>query len=173
VAQETRDAVRKTAAGLGLVVIAIVFIVALFSFWRENWGANQEPGALERFIARLLLSGSRRGNPEEQNPIAPTNENLAEGRDLYNQHCAFCHGEDGRGSGQSGVRFYPPVPSLVDAAQEMTDAQMYNVIRQGVRYTGMPSFGNALTPDQIWKITTWIHYLPANASEPSGDASSP
>jgi mono/diheme cytochrome c family protein len=128
---------------------------ALLSFWRENWAADQSPGPVERFLAGLLLSGSR--NVEEKaNPVPPTEENLAEGGRLYEAQCAFCHGSDGTGPGQSGVQFYPPVPSLAPPQNQLTDAQMHFVIQRGIRYTAMPSFAKALRDDQIWKVVLWI-----------------
>jgi len=135
------------------MALAVLFV--LFSFWRENWAANQTPGAVERFLAGLLLSGSR-AVEEMPNPVLPTEAALAEGRELYERQCAFCHGADGTGTDRSGVQFYPPVPSLAPLQNELTDSQMHFVIQRGIRYTAMPSFANALTDDQIWKVVLWV-----------------
>ena len=146
---------RKIIAGLGLALMGLVVVFALFSFWKENWAANQSPGPVERFLAEFLLSGSR--NVEEMaNPVPPTEENFAEGGRLYEAQCAFCHGADGTGTDRTGVQFYPPVPSLAPPQNQLTDAQMHFVIQRGIRYTAMPSFANALSEDQIWKVVLWI-----------------
>ena len=135
--------------------MALIVIFALFSFWRENWAANQSPGAAERFLARLLLRNSR-SVVEMPNPVPPTAAALNEGRELYEAQCAFCHGADGTGKNLSGVQFYPPVPSLLPPQNQLTDSQMHFVIQRGIRYTAMPSFSNALSDDQIWKVIMWI-----------------
>jgi len=158
---------KKTIAGVGLALMGIAILFALVSFWRENWGANQTPGAVERFLAGWLLSGSRGQSVETPNPVPSSPENLTEGHDLYLKQCAFCHGEDGTGGGGSGVQFYPPVPSLLMPQNELTDSQMHYVIEQGVRYTGMPSFDKALNEEQIWKVVLWIRTLPNSAHEGS------
>ena len=162
---------KKTIAGLGLVLLGLAVIFALLSFWRENWGANQTPGAVERFLAEWLLSGSRNPAVEVPNPVAATEANLAEGRELYDQQCAFCHAPDGSGSSASRVKFYPPVPSLLPPQNQLTDAQMQFVIQRGIRYTAMPSFEKALTEDQIWKVVLWVRRLsqirPSNGSSPA------
>ena len=157
---------KKSVAGIGLVVIALVVFLAVFSFLRENWAADQSPGSLERFIAGWLLSGSRRAVNDTPNPLPATESNLTEGQTLYQKHCAFCHGEDGRGSSGSGPQFYPPVPSLVDPNQTLSDAGMQAVITQGVRYTGMPSFAKALAEEQRWKIVLWLQHLRTQAAKP-------
>jgi mono/diheme cytochrome c family protein len=156
---------KKTTAAAGLGIVALVLLFALVSFWQENWSANQSPGVVERIIARWLLSVSRGAAKEIPNPVSATEANLTEGRELFEKQCAFCHGADGNGSSGSGVQFYPPVPSLVVNDRKLTDAQMHAVVSQGVRYTAMPSFANAIREDQIWKILLWVHQLPAATTD--------
>ena len=164
---------KKSVAGIGLALLGLAALFALLSFWRENWGANQAPGAVERFFAEWLLSGSRGGAANLPNPLEPNAANLAEGRDLYGKQCAFCHGEDGSGARQTGVQFYPPVPSLLPPQNDLTDSQMHAVIEQGVRYTAMPSFAKALSTDQIWKVVLWTRQLsrPEQKQAPAEPAS--
>jgi mono/diheme cytochrome c family protein len=159
--------VRKAAAGLGLAAVGLAVVLVLFSFWKENWGANQTPGAVERFFARFLLSSTRRAEAETPNPLPSTEEHLQEGRRLYEQHCAFCHGLDGSGPIESRVQFYPPVPSLQQPENPLTDAQMHFIVRRGIRYTGMPSFEQALTEEETWKIVLWLRRLQNGAAVPS------
>ncbi|MBI4479259.1 MAG: cytochrome c [Acidobacteria bacterium] len=162
---------KKTIAGMGLAVTGLAVIFALISFWRANWGANQTPGAVERFLAGWLLSSSRYATAEIPNPLTPTEANLAEGQGLYEKQCAFCHGLDGSGSGSLRVQFYPPVPSLVPSPNQLTDSQMHFVVQRGVRYTAMPSFAKALTEDQIWKVVLWVRKL--SEPQPTGASAAP
>ena len=150
---------KKPAAAIGLLLIAVVAVFALLSFVRQNWAADQSPGAIERFLAGWLLSGSRGAASDTPNPVPPTEANLNEGGVLYEKQCAFCHGMDGKGSAESNVQFYPPVPSLVDPQQTLSDGAMQAVITQGVRYTGMPSFAKALSEQDRWKIVLWLRRL--------------
>jgi mono/diheme cytochrome c family protein len=156
--------VKKSTAGAGLILVAIVVAFALLSFLRENWGADQSPGAVERFVAGWLLAGSRRAVTEVPNPVPPTESNLNEGHVLYDKQCAFCHGEDGKGSPETGAQFYPPVPSLVDPSQTRSDAEAQAIISQGIRYTGMPSFAKALSEDERWKVVLWLRHLRSDGS---------
>ena len=157
--KETKTGVKRSTAGVGLTVIALVVIFAVASFVRENWGANQAPGAVERVLAGWLLSGSRRSVSETPNPVPATEENLNQGRDLYNKNCAFCHGEDGKGSPATGAQFYPPAPSLVDPNSAQRDSEMHAVITDGIRYTGMPSFAKAMNDEERWKVVLWLRHL--------------
>ena len=140
-------------------MVALVFVFAAGSFLQENWGADETPGAVETFLANLFLRQTRQLQDDLQNPFPPAEENLQAGRELYDQQCAFCHGQDGRGQGQTGIQFYPPVPSLADPEIEMTDAQIHFVVTKGIRYTAMPSFAKVFTSDEIWKIVLWTRHL--------------
>src|SRR5689334_12640031 len=132
---------------LALGLIAVIIVFAVGSFVSENWGVSGTPGTLERIIANWALSSSHRENAGAKNPIAPTPENLEDGRRNYEKQCAFCHGLDGRGQvQQSGVQFYPPVPAIAGPGVELTDGQIQSAISNGIRYTGMPSFSKVLGP---------------------------
>ena len=162
---------RKTIAGAGLALIGFAALAVVFAFARENWGANQAPGAVERFLARLFLSGTRRAETELPNPLPANEENLRVGQEIYEKQCAFCHGLDGAGPFESKVQFYPPVPSLSKPDEDLTDAQMYFIIRSGIRYTAMPSFEKALSEEDTWKVVLWLRRLQnQSATEPQSGA---
>jgi mono/diheme cytochrome c family protein len=150
---------KKAYSIVALILIAGTIVFALASFVRENWGADQTPGPVETFLARWLLT--RPGGPEaeEPNPIPLNETTLQEGRALYEKYCAFCHGLEGRGTGEKGIQFYPPVPSLAEPAADLTEGRIYYIVARGIRYTAMPSFAKALAPEEIWKIVHWVQQL--------------
>ena len=162
---------RRAAIFLGLIVV--VFLFAIASFLRENWGANQTPGAIESFIARLVRGLGAQRQADEPNPFSSTPENLETGRMVYEEHCVFCHGDDGIGQKpEQGIQFYPPVPSLVDPNLALSDGQMHFIVTNGIRYTAMPAFEKVLTPEEIWKAVLWVRRLarqppPESASSPT------
>ena len=149
---------KKTYTKVALVLVVLVFLFAVASFLRENWGADATPGAVETFLAKLLL-GHARGGENVPNPLQPTQENLQEGRQLYEKQCAFCHALDGKGQSTNGIQFYPPVPSLIDHPSEMADGQIEATINKGIRYTAMPSFAKVLSQEERWKVVLWVRRL--------------
>ena len=151
---------KKRFAAVALALIAVVFLFAIVSFLRENWGANQTPGAIESFIARLIRGLGTQRRADQPNPFSATSENLEEGRMVYEEHCVFCHGDAGTGqTPEKGIQFYPPVPSLVDSKLNLSDGQMHFVVTNGIRYTAMPSFQKVLTPEETWKAVLWVRRL--------------
>lgn len=150
---------KKTYAAAGLVGIAIVLLFAVISFLRENWAADGSPGGLERWIARAVLSRSRAASDELTNPLPLTSETIASGKQLYDQHCAFCHGSDGSGQAAEGMQFYPPVQSLSAPPDELSDGRVFSIVKLGIRYTAMPGFSKLLSDDEIWKVTAFVGSL--------------
>ena len=150
---------KRTYAGIALALIAAIFLFAIGSFLRENWAATQPPGPLEGLVARWLRSLARQPQAEERNPFPRTEENLQAGRERYEKQCAFCHGNEGKGQGENGIQFYPPVPALAERDKDLTDGQIHFVITHGIRYTAMPAFEKVLNSDEIWKVVLWVRRL--------------
>jgi mono/diheme cytochrome c family protein len=151
--------VKKTYAGVGLAAVGILLIFIIISFLRENWAAAESPGGVERWFAKIILARSRAADAELKNPLPPSEATLTEGRAIYDQHCAFCHGKDGSGPGAAGMQFYPPVPSLQNPSEPSSEGQVFSIVKLGIRYTAMPAFNKLLRDEDIWKVTAFVKTL--------------
>jgi mono/diheme cytochrome c family protein len=95
------------------------------------------------------------------NPIAATPENLKEARLHFADHCAICHGNDGGGNTMMGMGLYPKPPDLrLTGTQSLSDGEIFWIIENGVRFTGMPAFSGHGTSDASWKLVNFIRHLP-------------
>jgi cytochrome c len=110
-----------------------------------------------------------------KNPMPNTAEVVEQGHQIYKQTCALCHGADGHGRTNLGLGMYPPVMDLTALhAQHWTDAELFWIIQNGVRMTGMPSFQATLSADDAWKLAHLIHALPRlDAAAPDGAPAAP
>lgn len=94
------------------------------------------------------------------NPLVADRDTVQLGRSLYGQHCAGCHGDQGRGDGPAG-RSLDPLPTNIAAAARMpiaSDAYLFWTIAEGGARVGsaMPPFKRVLESDEIWSV---IHYI--------------
>lgn len=98
----------------------------------------------------LALSAQEK---EKTNPLAGKPEAVAEGRELFRQSCAFCHGMDARGGARG--------PDLVTGRRTHgeTDAQLFEVISRGVPGTEMPA--NEMPEEEVWAIVSWLRSVRA------------
>jgi mono/diheme cytochrome c family protein len=129
---------------------------------RRGFSARDNPSVVETYVAktarRLSVPASERN---AKNPFAPTPKVLSEARAHFADHCATCHGNDGSGKTQIGQNLYPKAPDMrLPATQSLTDGEIYYVIHNGIRLTGMPAWGTEVKDEDSWKLVLFIRRLP-------------
>ncbi len=129
---------------------------------RRGLSARDNPSALEAYLVKtarnLSIPASER---DARNPFAPTAEVLSEARAHFADHCATCHGNDGSGKTEIGQNLYPKPPDMRQSeTQNLTNGQMYSIIHNGIRLTGMPAWGGPGKDDDSWKLVLFIGHLP-------------
>jgi mono/diheme cytochrome c family protein len=136
-----------------LVALAMAILVASYGLLRSgDLSARRKPGKFEYAVANYALSLSiPPAARSEKNPIAATSEVLVGATRYYSEDCAVCHGNDGAGKTNIAKGLSPEVPDLrAEHVQKLSDGQMFYVIRNGIRFTGMPGWD--LRDEQIWKL---------------------
>ncbi len=128
----------------------------------KGFSARSQPTALEAEVAEWARAlAMPRSVKSTKNPIPPSAEVLAEGRAHFADHCAICHGNNGSGKTMLGGGLYPKPPDLrAENTQGMSDGEIFFVIENGVRLSGMPAFGGENSADESWKLVDFIRHLP-------------
>jgi mono/diheme cytochrome c family protein len=154
---------------IGAVVIVIMVGLGLFGWvgyqlFTTGFSAKTEPHALEVMIARQIR---RLAIPIEKrnaaNPVPSNPEVLKEGRAHFADHCAICHANDGSGQTPIGKNVYPKAPDLrLTDTQSLSDGEIFWVIHNGIRFTGMPAWGSGDPEKDLdsWKLVHFIRHLP-------------
>ncbi len=127
---------------------------------RHGFSAREKPTRLEAFLARRARDlATPPESKRMKNPLAPTPLNIAEARDHFADHCAICHANDGSGKTMINGGLYPPAPDLrVRETQDLSDGELFYIIRNGIRFTGMPGWGG--DDEENWKVVLFIRHLP-------------
>jgi mono/diheme cytochrome c family protein len=100
---------------------------------------------------------------DRKNPVPLTPEVLAEARAHFADHCAQCHGNDGRGQTVIGQALYPKAPDMRHPeTQSQSDGELFATIENGIRLTGMPAWGDgtAASARGSWTLVHFIRHLP-------------
>jgi mono/diheme cytochrome c family protein len=151
-------------AGIGLLVLLIAAIIGVGRLVQHGLSARDEPTAVEHFVAgRLRRLSVPRSERDAKNPVPLTPEILAQGRAHFADHCAVCHGNDGRGKTTIGRNLYPKAPDMWDKeTQSLSDGEIFYTIKNGVRLTGMPAWGedNSEADLDSWHLVHFIRHLP-------------
>ena len=100
---------------------------------------------------------------EKKNPVLLTPENLAKGKQLFNQDakptaCKLCHGARGNGNGNLARRMNPPPRNFTcqEVMKDLPAGQLFWIIQNGSRGTAMPAHKSTLKPREIWQIILFI-----------------
>lgn len=134
------------------IVLPICFVLVKSGFLN----ARNKPSALEYSIANYALrlsipaEAKNARNPIQMNPAA-----LKDANKYFSENCSVCHANDGSGRTDTAKGLSPEVPDLHAAhVQNLTDGEMFYIINNGVRFTGMPGWD--LPKEQIWKLVLLI-----------------
>ncbi len=150
---------------LVLLLVVIGFAATGWYFLSRGFSARDQPSLAETFIARRLrhLAIPRLAR-EAKNVVPASPEVLAEAMAHFADHCAFCHANDGSGNTDIGRGLYPKPPDMRQSeTQSLSDGELYYIIHNGVRFTGMPAFGEETSNGQdadSWKLVYFVRHLP-------------
>jgi mono/diheme cytochrome c family protein len=154
---------RGTLILISLIVAVLAIGFVAFSFLHNGVSAKATPTLLEAMMARkarhMAIPSAAR---TMTNPVAVSEENLRDGRLHFADHCAICHGNDGSCDTMMGSGLYPKPPDLrLAETQKMSDGELFWIIENGVRFTGMPAFSSRhSSQEDSWKLVLFIRHLP-------------
>src|SRR5918996_514466 len=157
------------AFALLVAMVALLAVVAFMWIGSRGISAKAQPGLVETAIARTMRRlATPRSDRDATNPIATSPEIIAEGMAHYADHCAACHANDGSGETDIGLGLYPKPPDMrLDATQSLTDGELFYIIENGVRLTGMPAWstGTEQGTTATWHLVHFIRELPRLAPD--------
>jgi mono/diheme cytochrome c family protein len=157
-----------------LVVISVAVLAIVVAWWiartlRYGFSAQDEPTKVEVILAQAMRRYAVPADVRDRkNPVPLTAEVLIEARAHFADHCAYCHGNDGKGRTQMGPRMYPKVPDMtLKETQSQTDGALFATIENGIRLTGMPGWGDGTAESayESWTLVHFIRHLPKVTAE--------
>lgn len=94
---------------------------------------------------------------------APANLNdharIVAGTAHFADHCASCHSAPGVEAEDMAEGMYPKPPALTDAAKKWTPGELFWIVRNGIKMSGMPSWADH-GDDDLWNAVAFIEKLP-------------
>ena len=151
-------------AVIGAFAIAVALAAAAFFFGGfYNIAANAHDPAVVDWALVKVRTAAIASQAKTQPPAGyDTPEKVQAGARAFSaQGCANCHGAPGVKWAKFSEGLNPDPPDLKEVAAELPAAQMFWVIRNGIRMTGMPSFNAAGASDEdIWSIVAFVKKIP-------------
>jgi len=143
-----------------LAMLTMICLIGVYGFVQSgifNVAATNKDGPLITWLLNTTMKKSveRRAQNIEV-PDINDNEMILAGLSDYVGMCAQCHGEPDKPSGILAQGLNPAPPNLEHLAEAGTAAEMFWVINNGIRMTGMAAFGKSHQADEIWPVVAFL-----------------
>jgi mono/diheme cytochrome c family protein len=122
---------------------------------RPRWMANMARHQ------KVVMYGVPAPYSTVRDPLPDTPAKLRRGRNLFDSHCATCHGWSGQGIGPEGI-YLVPAPADLEwlgrTPKNKADPYIYWSIAEGGKTfdSEMPAFKQTLSKQQIWALTAYL-----------------
>ena len=155
---------RKYSIALtALVIVALAFGSLAYYMTAHGCSARDQPTFVEATLARTMRHlGVPRAVHARVNPTPDTPETIKAGMAHFADHCALCHANNGSGDTEIGRNLYPKAPDMrTELTQKLSDGELFYIIENGVRLTGMPAWGAGPESEKgSWALVRFIRHLP-------------
>ena len=154
------------------MIVGFAIALIVIAIMRFNLAALPEPGRFETRasnLAKRFLIGRASGQGISPRPT-DTKASIARGGSHYGLDCSLCHNDDGHGQTLVGQWMYPRAADLTSRqVQSYSDQELFWIIQNGIRFSGMPAFGKVETEDQIWDLVNYVRILPVKFAKGGSD----
>lgn len=148
---------------LSIVILLIGCSIYVGRMLHRGFSTRTAPSSVESSLATKMRDMAIPSRYKTmKNPVGTTPEVIHEGMAHWADHCATCHANNGNGDTMYGKTMYPRPPDMRQKdTQEMSDGELYYTIKNGIRLSGMPAFGDPGDDDvDSWKLVAFIRHLP-------------
>jgi mono/diheme cytochrome c family protein len=151
-------------AVIGALAIIVVIVVAVFFFGGfYDVAASEQDNVVTAWALEHVRSASidRHATDTVPGTLGDPAAIRAGAHAFLERGCVNCHGAPGMNWAKFSEGLNPGPPDLKDVVGGAEPAQLFWVIKNGIRMTAMPSFGATGVPDQeIWSIVAFLKKLP-------------
>jgi len=150
---------------IGTLVAALIVVVAAGLLLMQAGVFNVSTTWQDPPAWRWLLSTVREQSVELRSagievPDLVDSAMIDRGFRSYRDMCAGCHGAPGGTPSPLAKGLNPPPPDLSDPENNKSAQQLFWVVKNGIRMTGMPGWGATHDDQSLWEIVAFVRTLP-------------
>lgn len=163
----------KKAMGLGMAIGMVATLLAALAVWlltvytgAYNVAATDPHADVVRWTFDTTMPRSVADRAADLTP--PENirkQSLREGAKIYAVTCAHCHGAPGTEHERWARNMRPQPPELVNTAAHWETREVFWIVKNGIKMSGMPAYAPEHDDQTIWAIATFVKSLPGMTPE--------
>lgn len=152
----------KIAAVVGmlLAVIAAAALVFIYSGVYDIAATTPHFAVTHRLLRTVMERSVKRQAQDVKAPELDDPEKVHSGFKNFHAMCVTCHGAPGSATSEISKGLYPVAPDLAEAAQNWTPAELYVIVKRGIKMSGMPTWEPTHSGDEIWALVAFLKVLP-------------
>ncbi|AZO00881.1 c-type cytochrome [Mesorhizobium sp. M9A.F.Ca.ET.002.03.1.2] len=146
------------------IALAILPFVVVLAAWIGFFNVGASSGhwkITEWFLHFAMRSAVRTYALAVDVPEALPRHAIQPAAGHFARGCAICHGAPGEPRSPVVTRMLPQPPDLAGTVGEWTDAQLFRLVKHGVRFTGMPAWPAQERDDEVWAMVAFLRELPS------------
>lgn len=146
--------------GFAGLLTLVIFVLVLIYGGLIDVAADAKPSATTRWVLRTTMVHSVRSRAATVNQPAVGEEALPEGASSYRSMCVSCHGAPGIEPDALAEGLHPQPPRLAEKAGKWSNAELFWIVKHGIKMTGMPAYGPTHDDKALWPIVLFVAKLP-------------
>lgn len=161
----------KIIAIIGVLVLIIVLGGLAFTYFGfYNVAATIPHSSLTEWLLSTISDRSVKHQAKDISPPSYLNDPkiIKAGSIKYQNDCVWCHGTPVSYPGKIGKGLNPMPPKLWESAKELSAGEMYWVIKNGIKMTGMPYWSHEYKEEDTWSVVAFLRQFPNTSASSTG-----
>lgn len=158
-----------------LLLIAVVAVLVFIYSGLYDVSAQTPHTEPVRWAVDTTLRKSVERRARDIQPPADlgAQQRVQAGARTYASTCVHCHGAIGEEQPPMARHMNPQPPDLARVARQWSAGELYWIVREGLKMTGMPAFGPLRDEEQLWSVVAFVQQLPGMSPETYGQLTAP
>ena len=156
---------RTISTVVAVLAIEAALGVAIMYSGAFNVAASEPHGPLGKWILETTMEHSVKMRAASIQSPTLGEERIAKGFREYDEDCVVCHGAPGDERSEVSKGLMPHAPDLAKLGDEWTAAEIFWIVKHGVKMTGMPAWGKSDTDDDLWNVVAFVRRLPTLSAD--------
>ncbi len=144
-----------------LAATALLGGIVVYSGWYDVSATHQHTAPVYQLLETVLRRSVKLRAATIKVPSLDDTARVQKGFQLFRAHCLQCHGAPGIAPKPFALGLMPAPASLVGTAREWPAAEIFWVVRHGVKMSGMPAWQYRIDDDAIWDVVAFLKVLPS------------
>ena len=149
------------AIGVSLMVIALGAFVFIYSGVYDISATTPHFAVTHRILRTVMEQSVKRQARDVKVPELDDPEKVHVGFRNFHEMCVICHGAPGTPRSQLSKGLYPEARNLAEAAKKWTPAELYVIIKRGIKMSGMPAWEPTHSGEELWALVAFLKILPS------------